>query len=384
MADHHPILFILFVMISAVVAQKKSEYHLLMPAVRPTKPDTYLCRAVKLDTTAEYIVGFKPHANMDTSHHILLHGCGEPGSDSEIWNCGEMAVKDTQYSAGPTCKSSLSILYAWAMEAPNLELPKGVGFKVGGDTDVQYLVMQIHYKNVDKFLPPKNQTDSSGLTLEMTKEKVKRRAGIYLLGTNGVIPRHSTVYMETACLYYNKFVLHPFAYRTHTHKLGRVVSGYVVRNGKWTEIGRKNPQLPQMFYNITNPGLTIQRGDILAARCTMKNDGVKDVYIGSTQADEMCNLYVMYYVDGETLPHQKYCFSPGPLHWNWRNFYFHRRLQLNRAPNTISVEPASGTMYKESILQDIPVNDQSELASDRREQTLYNLLSQQMERDQFH
>lgn len=30
---------------------------------------------------------------------------------------------------------------------------------------------------------------------------------------------------------------------------GRVVSGYRVRDGKWTEIGRKDPQLPQVEIN---------------------------------------------------------------------------------------------------------------------------------------
>merc|ERR1712142_980333 len=239
-----------------------------------------------------------------------------------------------------------------------------------------YLVLQIHYKTVDKFLPPRNESDSSGLTLLTTKEKVPRRAGVYLLGTGGVIPRHSTIYMETACLYYNKFVLHPFAYRTHTHKLGKVVSGYAIHNGKWEEIGRKSPQLPQMFYNVTNPGLTIQRGDIMAARCTMKNDRTKDVYIGSTQNDEMCNFYIMYYVDGDELPRQKYCFSQGPLNWNWRNFYFHRRLQLARAPDTISVDPKTGTQYDQAILQDLPMNDGRHL-SPQSEQKLYNMLRQQ-------
>lgn len=378
MATHSSFIFTLSLILSTVVTQgtnKVEEFNFLMPEVRPTKPDTYLCHTLKMNPTADYIVGFRPHANMETSHHVLLYGCGEPGSKNAVWNCGEMASKDTQYGSGPTCKSSPSILYAWAMDAPKLDLPKGVAFKVGGDSDVQYLVMQIHYKNVEKFLPPKNQNDSSGLTLLMTKEEAKRRAGVYLLGTDGVIPRHSTVYMETACLYYNKFVLHPFAYRTHTHKLGKVVSGYVIHNGKWKEIGRKNPQLPQMFYNVTNPGLTINRGDILAARCTMKNEGTKDVYIGATHDDEMCNFYVMYYVDGHELPHQKYCFSQGPLSWNWRDFYFHRRLQLARAPNTISVEPESGTMYQQSILRDLPQNDKSDFS--RKEQTLYNLLSQQ-------
>lgn len=37
-----------------------------------------------------------------------------------------------------------------------------VGFKVGGDSDIKYLVLQVHYKNVENFLPPsKYCTDTS-------------------------------------------------------------------------------------------------------------------------------------------------------------------------------------------------------------------------------
>jgi len=38
------------------------------------------------------------------------------------------------------------IVYAWALDAPEKELPEGVGLRVGGDTDIQYLVLQLHYK----------------------------------------------------------------------------------------------------------------------------------------------------------------------------------------------------------------------------------------------
>ena len=42
------------------------------------------------------------------------------------------------------CRSGQKIIYAWAKNAPKLDLPKGVGFKVGGPrADVQYLVLQV-------------------------------------------------------------------------------------------------------------------------------------------------------------------------------------------------------------------------------------------------
>jgi len=59
-----------------------------------------------------------------------------------------------KFDTAPVCKSGDNIVYAWAMDAPELRLPPGVGFKVGGDTDIQWLVLQVHYKDVSSFLPP--------------------------------------------------------------------------------------------------------------------------------------------------------------------------------------------------------------------------------------
>lgn len=36
-------------------------------------------------------------------------------------------------------------MYAWAHNAPMLNLPKNVGFEVGGDSNINYLVLQVHY-----------------------------------------------------------------------------------------------------------------------------------------------------------------------------------------------------------------------------------------------
>ena len=51
---------------------------------------------------------------------------------------------------------------------------------------------------------------------------------------------------------------------------GKVISGWKVSEGsEWTLIGKKSPQLPQMFYPVEDKELTIKKGDIIAARCTM-------------------------------------------------------------------------------------------------------------------
>jgi peptidylglycine monooxygenase len=53
---------------------------------------------------------------------------------------------------------------------------------------------------------------------------LSKLAGVYLLGTGGFIPPHSTEHMETSCAIKEKKVIHPFAYRTHTHKLGKYIN----------------------------------------------------------------------------------------------------------------------------------------------------------------
>uniref|UniRef100_A0A182NHY4 peptidylglycine monooxygenase n=1 Tax=Anopheles dirus TaxID=7168 RepID=A0A182NHY4_9DIPT len=101
-------------------------------------PELYLCTPVKVDyTKSYYIVGFEPNATMATAHHMLLYGCGQPGSESAVCPCG---------SGAPS-----QIIYAWARDAPKLELPEGVGFKVGKDSPIQYIVLQVHYAHIDKF-----------------------------------------------------------------------------------------------------------------------------------------------------------------------------------------------------------------------------------------
>lgn len=81
------------------------------------QPELYLCTPVKIDTNnTYYIVGFEPNATMHTAHHIILYGCGKPGSADDVWNCGEMVHHDQTKltSASPCAEESevrIKILY---------------------------------------------------------------------------------------------------------------------------------------------------------------------------------------------------------------------------------------------------------------------------------
>lgn len=259
-----------------------------IPGVIPTESDSYYCMAVPVPTSQEaYIVDFVPHATMDTAHHMILYGCKTPYASQGYWDCGRELG---------TCRDQAKIIYAWARNAPPTKLPKDVGFKVGGDTRINYFVLQIHYGDIRNFRD--HHRDCSGLTLRMTSKRQPFIAGMYLMmSVDTVIPPGKKVTNADIACTYPSSPMYPFAFRTHTHSLGKVVSGYRVRNGQWTQIGRQSPLLPQAFYPVTNI-IDVRNGDILAARCVFTGEGRTTVtQIGGTSNDEMCNFYIMYYMD---------------------------------------------------------------------------------------
>ncbi|KAM7369456.1 hypothetical protein PAMP_013723 [Pampus punctatissimus] len=261
-----------------------------MPGVVPTGSDTYLCVAFPVPTSHDaFVVDFIPHASMDTVHHMLLFGCQTPISTSNYWDCG---------SVQGTCKDEASIMYAWARNAPPTKLPKDVGFKVGRNSGTSYFVLQIHYGDVSAFRD--HHRDCSGLTLRMTSKPQPFIAGIYLLMSvdTVILPGKRVTNADVSCDY-TSYPIYPFAFRTHTHHLGKVVSGYRIRNGKWSLIGRQSPQLPQAFYPA-NKDVNMKYGDTIAARCVFTGEGrTSKTYIGGTSNDEMCNFYIMYYMDSK-------------------------------------------------------------------------------------
>ena len=89
-----------------------------------------------------------------------------------------------------------------------------------------------------------------------------------------------------------------------------MVSGWKVENSdSWELIGKQDPQQPQMFYPVGNPELSLTRGDVVAARCTMVNTRDRTTFVGATKEDEMCNFYIMYWVEGDSPMDQTTCFS---------------------------------------------------------------------------
>ncbi|KAI6225908.1 putative peptidylglycine alpha-hydroxylating monooxygenase 1, protein [Aphelenchoides besseyi] len=305
---------------------------LRIPGEQPAQNDTYLCTAFK-QPTDRYIVGFEPLADSHKIHHILIFGCDKPGINRRLmptWNCGEMSDQvDHQYVHASPCSGTPSIIYAYAKGAPKLDLPEGVAFHVGGESTSQYLVLQVHYMH------EANAPDYSGVKIHYSEVPQPRLASTLLVVTGGEVAPKTRETFEAACVVEEPVVLHPFAFRVHTHKHGEMVSGWIVQedeNGKdeWHLIGQRSPQKEQLFEEVKNKSLVITQNDIIAARCVINNDENHTIQVGPYGNSIMCNYYLSYFVEAdESRPlSDNTCYSPGPPNYHWGP-----QAGLNHIPN---------------------------------------------------
>ncbi|BFZ07859.1 hypothetical protein BsWGS_10898 [Bradybaena similaris] len=183
-------------------------------------------------------------------------------------------------------------LFGWALDAPGMDLPKGTGTRISGSTGINYVVLEIHYAKA--FAP--GETDKSGITLELTYNRPPQQVGYLTLGAYGTIPPQTSGHrLDTVYNFPLHYTIYPFGFKTHSHHLGVVTSGYRIRNGTWLKIGKMSPQRPQTFYKVSSPGMDIRRGDVLAARCVMDSRARTTVTkTGPTNHDEMCYFSFMY------------------------------------------------------------------------------------------
>merc|ERR1711997_468493 len=176
------------------VVNGEKDFPLMMPMVKPTAEESYICTPIRLsDTQTFYVNRFTPNASAHTAHHMLIYGCNEPGSNDVAWNCGEMAQAEEGMELHAPCKSGNQIIYAWAMDAPELTLPAETGFRMGRNTQIKYLVLQVHYAHIDT-IPEKG--DDSGVVLHYTETPQAQTAGVILMGTGGMAPAHSTTFFR--------------------------------------------------------------------------------------------------------------------------------------------------------------------------------------------
>lgn len=168
-----------------------------------------------------------------------------------------------------------------------MPLPAGVGFRVGGDSGINYLILQVHYENASAYDPQPGGELGFELTLvPQSSGLVTKSAAMLFVRTEGEIGPGAWQNWDAGCLLNESLVIHPFAFRVHTHALGRLGSVWKVEGGsgaqerKWSLIGKRDPQLPQGYYPVADPSVSLSAGDVIATRCLLHNNRTSAVQTG--------------------------------------------------------------------------------------------------------
>lgn len=156
-----------------------------------------------------------------------------------------------------------------------------------------------------------------------------------------------SIYMN--CQPQIKHPIHPYAYWVHTHSAGTVISAYKVVTKSKTigpkaiEIARWHSKWPQPVWLDESENRTIiYPGNTVAGSCTYYNKSNQSITWGSSfTANEMCNIFIYYYVDpsyGESISNELSCVNERLR--SVRNFF---PPNFNQLPN---VNPVCHLYYK--------------------------------------
>merc|ERR1711892_1319908 len=311
----------------------QQKIRLQMPRISSNGTEQCVCTSVLLDPLKEYnIVGFEPVADMDTVNHMSVvagetfefRDGGETikRQESPEMNSVNNKVGEVFDSEARTCSTAVGsaadhsqelgphTLFIWGRNAGPLVLPDGVAFKAGRYTRLTRIVLQIHYKkNVEK------EDDQSGVIIHYTEIHQSKTAGIKSIHAGGLVLPSSKAYLEAGCPLTGRQDLHPLFFLVHTHSLGTWASLWAVTGKgreRWDVIGRDDPQRPQEWRRVENDA-ALQHGDVLMGRCTMESRRNSVTLTGPTREEEMCAVYMLYWVEGrDRLASLGYCMGGHP------------------------------------------------------------------------
>eukprot|EP01052_Picozoa_sp_SAG31_P001807 SAG31_NODE_60_length_29419_cov_39.876398_31_plen_354_part_00 len=260
--------------------------------------DQYSCRMFPAPAGQHWATHFSPvGAHAARVHHMLLLGCESVPNALGLSNyrCG--------MGEEPPCRGGRfhSFLFGWGRGSAGFELPQGIGFRVGSETTVPYLVVQVHY------VAPLPDSDSSGFAIQLSSENALRPASILLASAvkKLVVPPLRSMAAVTIGCTWPKVVAPAeiIAFRVHAHAIASTVELAVRKHSDivdrfspvtWETLGRRSPHEPQVFEQL-DESVRLAAGDQLRVVCYYNSSlREQETRVGTRYAtDEMCNGYFM-------------------------------------------------------------------------------------------
>ena len=125
-------------------------FSLLMPMVKPDRPQMYMYTTMKIRDEPIFITGLSPKVKFSLcwgihkqftnfskrsrfvplqalehtlAHHMILLGCEVPVSTDKAWTSIDVFYHEK------ACIRGIHYIYGWSLDAPELILPQGVGIR---------------------------------------------------------------------------------------------------------------------------------------------------------------------------------------------------------------------------------------------------------------
>lgn len=309
----------------------------------PARETSYQCKLFKLphkfETKRYHITKYEAvieAGNEHVVHHMELFNCANlnPRQSKDLdqlfqsggWS-GDCSGLDRPKATEPCRK----VVLAWAMGAQPLVYPEQVGQSIGGQGYSPYVVLEVHYNNVNSV---GGLVDNSGLRFHYTNKLRPFDAGILEVGLeytdkNSIPPRMVTPlasYCSGECTRvamamekgkreggdgsrklasnYSSNIdvqregIYVFAAQLHTHLTGVASWTEQIREGKLVrELQRDDHYSPhfQEIRLLPEP-INIQPGDSLVHYCLYDTTSRVNITLGGySTSDEMCVTYLHYY-----------------------------------------------------------------------------------------
>ncbi|CAF1944661.1 unnamed protein product [Rotaria magnacalcarata] len=275
----------------------------------PPNETTYHCTVYKIPARfpkRRHAVAHKTiidPANIDIVHHMLMYEC----NPSAVFDDKSLpsGICDDLGEALIPCSSNIAT--GWAVGGDYInEFPEVAGYPVGGDFEIKYYVIQMHYNNLHQM---SNRTDSSGMRFYLGNQLRQYDIGYLTLGQDSdataiAIPPHDDrLVIDSYCPALVTQNIPPtgitvVAAFPHTHLQGRTVWTKIVRNNKAVQylFNADAYTFNYQFQNRLPQPITLYPGDELATRCIYSTTNKSDVTLGGEATrNEMCLHMFTYY-----------------------------------------------------------------------------------------
>ncbi|CAF4624190.1 unnamed protein product [Rotaria sp. Silwood1] len=277
--------------------------------VVPSNDTTYHCKIYKAPTSfsqRRHAIAHKtlidPN-NRDLVHHLLLYECNPTAvfDDNNLPDglCDEIMPKIAQ------CASNIAS--GWAVGGDDIvEFPEIGGYPVGGDFEIKYYMVQMHYDN-PKLTPYRR--DNSGIRFYLGKELRQYDLGYLTFGADSsyaaiaIPPETDRFIIDSYCpaeatKYFPESGITVLAAFPHTHLQGSSLWTKVIRNNTAVEylFNADAYDFNYQFENRLPKPIQLYPGDELATRCIYRTSNKSVITLGGERTrDEMCLHMFVYY-----------------------------------------------------------------------------------------